>query len=130
LNFGGKAQCVDPRTGLAAFGPYSKTDSTRRQTIRLGIVGPADAIDRAVALIERLAKPIHQSEKIDAILHPPFPGLNSGEPFQIELASQTVWRRPLRTKDVALVEGDPDFKSRIGKLLTAVITEVRALKAP
>jgi hypothetical protein len=129
LNFGGKMQCVDPRTGLAAFGPYSKTDSTRRQSIRLGIVGPAEAIDRAVALVERLSNPIDQSEKIDAILHPPFPGLNSGEPFQIELVSQPVWRRPLKTKDVALVEGDPNFKSRIGKLLAAVITEVRALKA-
>ena len=129
LNFGGKAQCVDPRTGLAAFGPYSKTDSTRRQSIRLGIVGPAEAIDRAVALLERLSRPIDQGEKIDAILHPPFPGLNSGEPFQVELVSQPVWRRPLKSKDVALVEGDPNFMSRIGKLLTAVITEVRALKA-
>lgn len=129
LNFGSKAQCVDPRTGLAAFGPYSKTDSTRRQSIRLGIVGPAEAIDRAVALVERLSKPIDQSEKSDAILHPPFPGLNLGEPFQIELVSQPVWRRPLKAKDVALVEGDPNFKSRIGKLLAAVITEVRALKA-
>jgi hypothetical protein len=129
LNFGGKAQCVDPRTGLAAFGPYSKTDSTRRQSIRIGIVGPADAIDRAVALLERLSKPIDQTEKIDAILHPPFPGLNAGDPFEIELVSQPVWRRQLKAKDVTLVEGDPDFKSRIGKLLAAVIMEIRALKA-
>ncbi len=30
LVFSDKRQCEDPRTGLAAFGPYSKTDVTRR----------------------------------------------------------------------------------------------------
>jgi hypothetical protein len=129
LSFGGKFQCVDPRTGLAAYGPYSKTDSTRRQSIRVGIVGPADAIDRAVVLLERLSKPIEQSEKVDAVLHPPFPGLNLGEPFQIEFVSQALWRRPLKTSDVAIVEGDPDFRSRVGHLIGAVVTEIRALKS-
>lgn len=129
LRFGGKFQCVDPRTGLAAYGPYSKTDSTRRQSIRVGIVGPADAIDRAVVLLERLSKPIDQSDKVDAVLHPPFPGLNLGEPFQIEFVSQALWRRSLKTSDVAIVEGDPDFRSRVGHLIGAVVTEIRALKS-
>ena len=129
LLFGGKAVCVDPRTGLAAYGPYSKTDATRRTAIRVGIVGPADAIDRAVALIERFSQPIDQSEKVDAVLHPPFPGLNLGEPFQVEIVSHQIWRRPLKPADVVLVEGDPDFKSRIGRLLSVVLTEIRALKA-
>jgi hypothetical protein len=129
LLFGGKALCVDPRTGLAAYGPYSKTDASRRTAIRVGIVGPADAIDRAVALIERFSQPIDQSEKVDAVLHPPFPGLNAGDPFQVEIVSHQIWRRPLKPADVVLVEGDPDFKSRIGRLLSAVLTEIRALKA-
>ncbi|MBS1841513.1 MAG: hypothetical protein JSS69_15060 [Acidobacteria bacterium] len=129
LLFGGKSSCVDPRTGLAAYGPYSKTDASRRTAIRVGIVGPADAIDRAVALIERFSQPIDQSEKVDAVLHPPFPGLTAGEPFQVEIVSHPIWRRPLKPADVILVEGDPDFKSRIGRLLSAVLTEIRALKA-
>jgi hypothetical protein len=129
LAFGGKALCVDPRTGLAAHGPYSKTDPTRRQAIRVGIVGPSDAIDRAVSLIERFSLPIEQGDKVDAVLHPPFPGLNAGDPFQVEIVSHQVWRRPLKAADVVLVEGDPDFKSRISRLLAAVLTEIRALKA-
>ncbi len=129
LAFGGKALCVDPRTGLAAYGPYSRTDPTRRQTIRLGIVGPGDAIDRAVSLLERFSQRIDQADKVDAVLHPPFPGLNAGDPFQVEIVSHSVWRRPLKSADVKLVEGDPDFKSRISRLLTAVLTEIRALNA-
>jgi hypothetical protein len=71
LAFGGKAQCVDPRTGLAAFGPYNRTDPTRRQAVRLGIVGPSDAIDRAVSMLERFSQNIEQTDKVDAVLHPP-----------------------------------------------------------
>jgi len=129
LTFGGKALCVDPRTGLAAYGPYSKTDSTRRQAIRVGIVGPADAIDRAVSLLERFSQRIEQSDKVDAVLHPPFPGLNSADPFQVEIVSHQVWRRPLKSVEVTMVEGDPDFRSRISRLLSSVLTEIRALKA-
>jgi len=127
LSFAAKAQCVDPRTGLAAYGPYSKTDSTRRQTVRVGIVGPADAIDRAVSLLDRISKPIQQSEKVDAVLHPPYPGLNAGEPFQVELVSQAVWQRPFKQKDVVLIEGDGDFKSRVGRLVAISVAEIRAL---
>ena len=129
LSFGGKFQCDDPRTGLAAFGPYSKTDPTRRQSIRIGIVGPADAIDRALGLLERFSKVIDQNEKVDAVLHPPFPGINLGEPFQTELVSQALWRRPLKSSDVTLIEGDTDFQSRVGRLVGAVVTEIRALKS-
>lgn len=129
LLFAGKGHCVDPRTGLAAFGPYSKTDSTRRQAIRVGIVGPADAIDRAVSLLQQLSTPIAQTDKIDAVLHPPFPGLNEAEPFQIEFVSQAVWRRSFKSSDVVLIEGEPDFKARIGRLISVAVTEIRALKA-
>jgi len=50
LLFGGKQACEDPKTGLRAYGPYSRTDATRRPIIRIGVVGPAEAIDRALWL--------------------------------------------------------------------------------
>src|SRR5215469_10821580 len=108
LLFGDKQRCVDPRTGLAAFGPYSKTDATRREHIHVGIVGPADAIDRAVALLAQIQQQIEQKESVDCVLHPSFPGMNSGEPFQIDLTTQPIWHRPLRALDVRLVEQEED----------------------
>src|SRR5437867_797553 len=39
LSFAGKQQCEDPRTGLTAYGPDSKSEASRHQQIRLGIVG-------------------------------------------------------------------------------------------
>jgi len=129
LLFGNKARCVDPRTGLAAFGPYSKLDATRRETIRVGIVGPADAIDRAIALLAYIQQPIEQKPNVNCVLHPAFPGLNSGEPFQVELITQGVWQRPLRDLDVRHVQDDDDFTRRVGFLRKVVSEEVRALAA-
>ena len=128
LVFSDKRHCEDPRTGLTAFGPYSKTDVTRRTVIRVGIVGPADAIDRALALLKQMSQPIAQTDKVDAMLHPSFPGLNIEEPFQIEMVTQELWHRALRVPDVAAVEAHPDFTVRVQLLLDAVIKEVRALK--
>jgi hypothetical protein len=128
LYFGGKQKCEDPKTGLAAFGPYSKSDITRRTQIRVGIVGPAEAIDRAITLLEQMSSRIEQSAKTDAVLHPSFPGMNADEPFQVEFVTQRVWQRPLKQVDIAMVEGNPDFTERIGLLLAAVRSEVRALK--
>src|SRR5688572_6988583 len=68
LLFDGKQACEDPKTGLTAYGPYSKSDVTRRPVIRIGIVGPAEAIDRARHLISQLAAPIPHSENSDAML--------------------------------------------------------------
>jgi hypothetical protein len=127
LVFGGKQCCVDPKTGLAAYGPYSKTDATKRDQLRIGIVGPAEAIDRALALLSTISQPIEQKDTLDAILHPSFPGVNSGEPFQIELVTQSLWHRPLRPLDVRLVEEHDDFMIRVGLLKRFVSEEVRAL---
>ena len=128
LVFSDKRHCEDPRTGLTAFGPYSKSDVTRRTVIRVGIVGPADAIDRALALLKQMSQPITQAAKVDAMLHPSFPGLNIGEPFQIEMVTQELWHRALRVPDVAAIEANPDFTVRVRLLVDAVIKEIRALK--
>jgi len=129
LSFASKQQCVDPRTGLAAFGPYGKTQASGRHEIRLGIVGPAEAIDRAMQFFSGISARVEPAPKTDAILHPAFPGINSGEPFQIELVTQPIWHRPLKNRDITSVEGEPDFMRRVGLLLAAVKTEIKALKA-
>lgn len=129
LSFAAKQQCEDPRTGLTAYGPYSRTEASRRNLIRLGIVGPAEAIDRAIGFLSQLAQRIEPGANTDAVLHPAFPGINLGEPFQIELVTQPIWHRPLKPRDLTLIEGHPDFMERVGLLLSAVIAEMKALQA-
>ena len=128
LLFSDRHLCEDPKTGLTGFGPYSKSDVTRRTAIRIGVVGPAEAIDRALILIRQMSNPIPQSAKLDAMLHPSFPGLNINEPFQVEMVTHELWQRSLKVTDIAAVECHPDFTVRIGLLVEAVITEIKALK--
>ena len=127
LVFADKQICEDPKTGLSAFGPYSKTDATRKTVIRVGIVGPAEAIDRAWQLIERMGSPIPFSEKLDAMLHPGFPGICDKNPFQIQFVTQSVWCRRLTPNQTATVENHPDFPTRIRLLVDAVTEQVKAL---
>lgn len=97
--------------------------------IRVGVVGPAEAIDRALELLERMGSRIPVSDKIDAMLHPGFPGLNDQDPFQIQFVTQNVWCRKLTPAQIAAVENHPDFPARIKLLLNAVAGEVQALAA-
>ncbi len=127
LVFGSKQTCEDPKTGLAGYGPYSKTDVTRRAIIRVGIVGPAEAVDRALTLVERMTNPIPHHEKNDAMLHPGFPGMNDQDPFQIQLVTQNIWCKTLTSAQVARVECHPDFTVRIKLLVDDVTKEIEAL---
>jgi hypothetical protein len=127
LLFGDKQPCEDPKTGLKGFGPYSKTDVTWRPIIRIGIVGPSEAVDRAMYLIEQMASPIAHNEKSDAMLHPGFPGMNDQDPFQVQFVTQPVWCRTLSAASVAKVECNPDFTARIKLLIDDVAKEVEAL---
>lgn len=127
LLFGGKQPCEDPKTGLRAYGPYSRTDATRRPVVRIGVVGPAEAIDRTLSLVEQIARPIPHADKNDAMLHPGFPGLNDQDPFQIQFVTQPVWCRALTPAQIALVECNPDFPARIKLLVNNVAKEVEAL---
>ena len=127
LLFGGKQASEDPKTGLRAYGPYSRTDATRRPIIRIGVVGPAEAIDRALRLVEQMTRPIPHAEKNDAMLHPGFPGINDQDPFQIQFVTQPVWCRALTPAQIALVECNSDFPTRIKLLVNDVAKEVEAL---
>jgi hypothetical protein len=127
LVFANRQLCEDPKTGLSAFGPYSKTDATRRTVIRVGVVGPAEAIDKALQLIQRMGASIPFSEKLDAMLHPGFPGINDQDPFEIQFVTQSVWCRKLTPTQVATVENHPDFPTRIKLLVDAVTEQVKAL---
>jgi hypothetical protein len=78
-------------------------------------------------LIERMGSPIPFSEKLDAMLHPGFPGLSDQDPFQIQFVTQSVWCRKLTPTQVATVENHPDFPTRIKLLVDAVTAQVKAL---
>src|ERR1700687_3043414 len=112
LVFGGGHRCVDPRAGLAAYGPYGVTRLEQPAQIRGGIVGSAEAIDKAIKLLEEISQPIEQDADVDCVLRPSFPGLNVQGPFQVHLVTQTQWQRPFNQEDLRSLEECGDSRAR------------------
>jgi hypothetical protein len=129
LIFGGNHHCVDPKTGLGAYGPYSerKTGFTQRGQLCLGIVGSEEAIDKTLAYLEKIARPIEQEDDVDCILHPSFPGLNSEEPFGVQLVTKSQWHRAILPHDLRLLAGRDDPTARLELLRDCFANEVHAL---
>src|SRR6266853_2767475 len=72
LVFGGGRCCVDPRTGLAAYGPYGLTGHDEPAQLGIGIIGTQEAIEKSARLLEEISQPIEQDAAFDCILHPSF----------------------------------------------------------
>jgi hypothetical protein len=118
---------VDPHTGLAAYGPYGVTRPSEPLQLRLGIIGPVEAVDKTCKLLEEISQPIEQSANVDCVQHPSFPGMNSQEPFRVHVVTQRQWHRPLQKRDFRSLKecGDPDTRRWL--LQEVFGGEVRAL---
>jgi hypothetical protein len=127
LIFGGDHRCIDPRTGLAAFGPYGVTRPGETRQVRIGIVGTAESIDKALRLLKEMSQPIEQGANVDCVQNPSFPGLNSQAPFRVHLVTQSQWHRPLHKRDFHSLEKCGDFNTRHWLFQEVFGSEVRAL---
>jgi len=109
LFFGDGQQCVDPRTGLAAFGPYNKSGAANQAQLRVGIVGTSEEIEKSFALLQKISGPVGQDPDVDGILHPSFPGLNSSRPFSVDVVTQSSWQKSVSAQALHVAEkcGDP-----------------------
>jgi hypothetical protein len=127
LVFGGGHRCVDPKTGLAAHGPYGVTCSEDARQIRVGIVGTPQAIENTIKLLKELSQPIEQTASIDCVLHPSFPGINSQEPIRVHLVTQSQWHRPLYKRDFRATKECGNSGTRRWLLQEMFAGEVRAI---
>jgi hypothetical protein len=127
LIFGGYHRCVDPRTGLAAFGPYCGAAGERNRQLRVGIIGTSEEIEKAESLLREISGPIEQDPKVDSILHPGFPGLNSGGPFFVDVVTGPSLRRPVNLNALQIPEGRSDSIARSEMLRELFADEARAL---
>lgn len=78
LLFSHGQSCEDPRDGLSLFGPF---DPTPPYGVRYGVIGTKDGIRRFRAWVEKVQRPIVDSENTRG--RPPFPGFEAafGIPF-------------------------------------------------
>jgi hypothetical protein len=128
LVFGSDHRCVDPRAGLAAYGPYCNADGENISQLRVGIIGTSEDIEKAESLLREISAPVEQDPKLDSILHPSFPGLNSGKPFFVDVVTRPSWRRLISPEALRLAEKCIDSIAKFEMLRESFGAEARAMR--
>ncbi|MER5531937.1 hypothetical protein ABT075_46410 [Streptomyces sp. NPDC002677] len=99
LEFSGGARHIDPRHGIADYGPADAT-STAVRTIRVGIVGASASIQGLRYWLDGCRQPIAAKNSRLGRLFVPFPGFDTGAGFRSTLVWDSRLERPIRDRDL------------------------------
>lgn len=122
LRFGGSLPSVDPKTGLALFGPYSAP----KPVINIGIIGDKDTIAQTKSILSRMARPIPGPHRHPART-PDFPGMSASTPFKCELSVPDKWIRTIKSQDIDSLQKMKTRSERIGFSTRTVATHMQAI---
>ncbi|MGH3167198.1 MAG: hypothetical protein ACRDN0_15075, partial [Trebonia sp.] len=87
LEFRARNRHIDPRYGVAVYGPADADSPSAPRDITVGLVGPASAVDGMRGWLERCRMPIAAKEAKPGQenLHQPFPGFSTDTSFGAQL---------------------------------------------
>ena len=123
LVFADGREDVDPKLGISRFGPKSWRPERRHpSSLRVGFIGPPDAIEVAQRWLEKSAAGIHGDED-----HPEFSGCMADRGFMTKLAFDPAWTAPLyrgELDELTLVRG---LRNRFHGFVSLLETKLRLL---
>lgn len=108
LLFAAGQRCVDPKTGLGAYGAHYRGSGATERKLRLGIVGTSEGIERVLELLDEISRPVEHDPGLDAIAYPSFPGLHAGHPFYVNIDAHASLQRPVTPEALKIAEGQRD----------------------
>jgi hypothetical protein len=126
LEFRGGARHIDPRFGIADYGPADVTAGTAPHELRVGIVGSAEGIEGVRSWLEGCRDEIARKESHQPNLFPSFPGFNEGVAFRSTLKFDSRFERTISKRDLekALEAPQPD---RVREAVDLYISALDAL---
>ena len=123
LVFADGREDVDPKLGISRFGPKSWRPERRHpSTLRVGFVGPPDAIDQAHRWLEKSAAGVHGDED-----HPEFPGCMSDRGFMTKLTFDPAWCAPLYRGELDELAPIRSLRDRFQGFVSLLETKLRLL---
>lgn len=130
LAFGGQQRHVDPKTGLALYGPYSLVGQSgpTLKNIIVGIVGPAAMIADAEAWLNA-CRGVLTNEGLQPFLYPHFPGINADGSFQCDLNFGDAWRESIRDSDFRSALATDDYAQRVKNVVRLYVRALEVLAA-
>jgi len=96
LCFAGGRPHVDPKAGIARFGPKSYDPPRRHPAhVRTGFIGSAETIEKGKQWIEQGARGVRGDEK-----HPEFPGYDADRGFFSKLEFDSKWTEQINHAEI------------------------------
>jgi len=129
LEFAHAARHVDPRSGVAAFGPLDLGEAGRPETIRIGLVGPPDHGSELRSWLTRCREPIPgkpPKRLAQARLFPGFPGFEGESGYQATLVLDDRCHRQVSV-DLSAQRGGSRLSSAVQDAVDSYMEEIRWL---
>lgn len=126
LGHGGKS--VDPKAGIALFGPCGTAEGSSLKSIRVGMIGTGDTITAAVHWLNKCKQVVHPSKSdIDPILFPSFPGMESEQGFSCTLEYPDRLQEVLTPGEIARCTAAGDRDSAVNVMAAIVRSRLEVL---
>ena len=128
--FGGSHEHVDPKTGLALYGPYCPPGLGRPalSSIIVGAVGPAPMVADAGAWVDA-CRDIITNSGAEPFLYPHVPGCRQDQlPFYCDLLFRDQWCETIRDAELKRALAQPIFEDRLMALINLYMAGLETLK--
>lgn len=131
LIFAGGQRCEDTKTGLTLFGPAG-IDKAPRPTIRLGIIGTGEMIQRLLNWLESGASRISAGANrrgvgYDPLIAPDFPGFSQDSVFQCGVEVSAALQETLTGKEIERAIDADTFSGRVQGVVDLVAKKLGVL---
>src|ERR1700730_6859381 len=130
LAFGGSQEHVDPKTGLALYGPYCPPGLSRPtlSNMIIGAVGPAAMVADAAAWVDA-CRGIITNSGAEPFLYPHFPGCRQDQlPFYCDLLFRDQWCETIKDADLKRALARPIFEDRPMAVINLYMGGLETLK--
>jgi hypothetical protein len=123
LVFGDNGMHIDPKSGIARYGPRSYTPARRHpSTVRTGFIGTADSIEKAQRWIEDSSLGVRGNAK-----HPEFPGYQADRGFFSKLEFDNDWLEQITQSELTFLLSIRSSRERFEALVASLDDKLRLL---
>ena len=123
LEFADGRTHVDPKAGIARFGPKSYSPPRRHpRTVRVGFIGTAESMAAAKEWMERTASGVAGD-----LIHPEFPGYMSDRGYFSQLEFSKDWQAQLTQSELTRLVGIRKSRVRFEETLNILESKVLIL---
>jgi hypothetical protein len=126
LEFAGGQRHLDPRFGVAEYGPADLTTPGAPRSIKAGLLGEQANVEQTQAWLERGRVAIAAKSADRPGLWPPFPGFSPDAGYHSELIFDPRMQRPIKPRAIAKLDGlDP--RKRVDAAVEMYLDELQTL---